>query len=83
MEFKNSEDVIEEVEKFCYFGDMSISYGGASAAVSPKIGSAWKNLRKLSGALDGKQVFSLKQRGKIYHVSGRLFCIGGNFCNSD
>ena len=34
--------VLEEVGKFCYLGDMISYYGGASAAVSSRVGSAWK-----------------------------------------
>ena len=59
LEFKRGEDVLEEVEKFCYLGDM-ISYGGASEAVSARIGSAWKKFVELSGVLVGKQDLSLK-----------------------
>ena len=46
LEFKRGEDVLEEVEKFCYLGDMISCYGGASEAVSARIGSA----RKSSGS---------------------------------
>ena len=37
--FKRGEDVLEEVEKFCYLGDMISCYGGASEAKSAKIGT--------------------------------------------
>ena len=40
LEFKTGEDVLEEVEKFCYLGDMISCFGGASEAVSVRIGSA-------------------------------------------
>ena len=40
---QRGKDVLEEVEKFCDLGDMIICYGGASAAVSARIGSAWKS----------------------------------------
>ena len=42
LEIKRGEEVLEEVEKFCYLGDMIGCYGGASKAVSSKIGSAWR-----------------------------------------
>ena len=60
LEFKRGEDVLEEVEGFCYLGDMISSYGGTSEAVSARIGSAWKDFMKLSGVLVGKQDLSLK-----------------------
>ena len=39
FEFKMGEDVLEEVEKFCYLRDMISCYGEASEAVSARIGS--------------------------------------------
>ena len=66
LEFKKGEDVLEEVEKFRYMGDMISYYCGASEAVSARIGSAWKNFMELSGMLVGKQGLSLKQQGKIH-----------------
>ena len=77
LEFKTGEDVLEEVEKFCYLGDMISCFGGASAAVSARIGSAWKKFRDLSGVLAGKQGLSLMQWGKIYQCCGKsvlLYC---------
>ena len=41
-EFKRGEDVLEEVEKFCYL-DMISYYGGASEAVNARIRSTWKS----------------------------------------
>ena len=64
FEFKRGEDVLEEVEKFCYLGDLISCYGGASEAVSARIGSAWKKFRELSGVLVGKQGLSLKETGE-------------------
>ena len=66
IEFKRGEDVLEEVEKFCYLSDMISCYGGASESVSARIGSTWKKFRELSGVLVGKQGLSSKQRGQIY-----------------
>ena len=45
-ELKRGEDVLEEVEKFCSLGDITSCYGGASEAVSVRMGSAWKKFRK-------------------------------------
>ena len=53
FELKRGEDVLEEVEKFCYLDDTIICYGGAWEAVSARIGSAWKKFRELSGVLVG------------------------------
>ena len=65
------------MEKFCYLSDVISCYGGASEAVSARIGSAWKKFRGLSGVLVWKQGLSLKQRGKIYQSCVRpvlLYC---------
>ena len=40
LEFKRREDILEKLEKFCYLGDTISCYGGASEAVSARIGSA-------------------------------------------
>ena len=77
LEFKTGEDVLEEVEKFCYLDDMISCFGGASEAVSSRIGSAWKKFRELSGVLVGKRGLPLMQRGKIYQCCVRpvlLYC---------
>ena len=47
-EFKRGEDVSEEVEKFCYLGDMIRCYGGASEAVCARIGNVGKQGEDLS-----------------------------------
>ena len=65
-EFKTGEDVLEEVEKFCYLGDMISCFGGAKEGA--RIGSAWKKFRELSGVLFGKQGLSLMQRGRFISV---------------
>ena len=77
LEFKTGEDVLKEVEKFCYLGCMISCFGGASEAVSARIGSAWKVFRELSGVLVGKQGLYLMQRGEIYQCCVRpvlLYC---------
>ena len=76
LEFKRDKDVLEEVEKFCYLGDMVSCYGGASEAVSARIGSVWKKFGKLSGVLVGKQCLSLKQQeGYISVVLDQFFVL--------
>ena len=67
LEFKRHEDVLEEVEKFCYLADMISYYDGASESLSARIGSPWKKFRELSGVLFGKHGLSLKQWGKRFN----------------
>ena len=40
LEFKSGKGVLEEVEQFCFLGDMISCYSGASEAVSARIVSA-------------------------------------------
>ena len=61
LEFKRGEDVLEEVEKFCYLVGMFSCHGGASEAVNARIDSARKSFWELSHLLEGKQGLSLKQ----------------------
>ena len=61
LESKSSEDVLEEMEKFCYLVDMISCCGGASEAVSARLGSLWKKFRELCGVLFRKQGLSMKQ----------------------
>ena len=46
-------------------------YGGASEAMSARIGSAWKKFSEFSSVLFGKQGLSLMQQGKIYQCCVR------------
>ena len=55
LEFKRSEDVLEEVKKFCCLCDMISCYGGASEAVSARIGNTWKKFRELGSVLVRRQ----------------------------
>ena len=66
LEFKWGEDIFEEVEKFCYLGDIISCFNGASEEVIARIGNVWKKFTELSGVLVGKLGLFLKQRGKIY-----------------
>ena len=79
LEFKRGENVLEEVEKFCYLGGIISCYSGASEVVSARIGSTWKKFRELSRVLVGKQGLPLKQQRKICQCCVRavlLYCYG-------
>ena len=76
LQFKRGEDVLEEVKKFCYLDDMISCYGGASQAVSARIGSAWKKFRGLSG-VSWEAGFILEATGEDLSVLFRpilLYC---------
>ena len=61
LECKRGKDVLEEVEKFCYLGDVISCHGGAFEAVSARISSAKNKFRELNGVLVRKQDLPLKQ----------------------
>ena len=54
--------MLEEVERFCYLRDMNSCCGGASEAVSARIGCAWKKFRELSCVS--------QEAGFIFEVTG-------------
>ena len=66
LKFKRGEDVLEEVDKFFYLGDMINCYCGVSEAVSARIG-----VQGVKWCVNGKQSLSLKQWGKIYQCCVR------------
>ena len=49
-------------------------HGGASEAVSARIGRAWNKFRELSGVLFRKQGLSFKQRKRFISVVLDQFC---------
>ena len=68
LKFKRGEDVLEEVEKFCYLGDI-ISFGGVSEATC----RARKKFRDLNDVLVGKQ-FIFEATGEDLSVLLDQFC---------
>ena len=50
LKFKRGEDVLEEVHKFCYLGDMISCYCGVSEAVSARVG-----VQGVKWCINGKQ----------------------------
>ena len=51
LEFKKGDNVLQEVEKFCYLGDLTSCYGGASKAVRTRTCSEWEKFRDLKGVV--------------------------------
>ena len=58
---------IEEVEEFCYLGDMLDSEGGAERAVRHRISIAWFKWRELSSLLSNRAI-PLKHRARAYNA---------------
>ena len=68
------EDVLEEVEKFCFLGDMISCFGEASEALSGKIDTVWKKCNEFSGVLVREKSLYLKQRGRFASIVLDQFC---------
>ena len=47
-------DKIEKVKRFCYLEDVLSAGGGAQAAVTARIRSAWRKFRDISNILCGR-----------------------------
>ena len=74
FELKRDEDVLEEMEKFCYMCHIISCYSGTSEAVNARIGIAWKKFRELNSVLVGKLGLSLKQMRRFISVVCDQFC---------
>ena len=75
LKFKTREDVLEEVEKFCYLDDFISCYGGASEAVRARICSLWKNFWEWCVSWEARFIF--EAMGKIYQCCVRpvlMYC---------
>ena len=60
-----SDGTIEEVNQFCYLGDVLDGSGGAERAVRSRVAAAWGKWRDLSSLLCNKSV-PLKYRAQVY-----------------
>ena len=61
---------IEEVNQFCYLGDVLDCCGGAERAVRSRVATAWNKWRELSSLVSKKSV-PLKYRGQVYDACVR------------
>ena len=78
LDFKRDEDVLEEVEKFSYLGDMISCYGEASEAVSARIGSAGFITEATGGNISvvlDQFCFTVVKRGNLL-LRMRRACVG-------
>ena len=58
-------EAVDEVQVFCYLGDMLDCEGGAERAVRHRISVAWFKWRELSSLLSNRSI-PLKHRAKVY-----------------
>ena len=56
---------IEEVQEFCYLGDVLDCVAGVERAVRARVSAAWKKWREMAGLLTDKRT-PLRIRGSAY-----------------
>ena len=56
---------IEEVQEFCYLGDVLDCEAGVERAVRARVSAAWKEWRDMTGLLTDKKI-PLRIRGSVY-----------------
>ena len=69
-------DVVEEVETFCYLGSVVDREGGVERAVRARVASAWTKWREISGLLCNRRI-PLKNRAHIYEACIRPVILYG------
>ena len=72
----NNGDGMENVDRFCYLGDMLNSGGGIESATIMRVQCAWSKFRELSGLLTRREVLKLK--GKVYAACVRSAMLYGS-----
>ena len=68
---------IQEVQEFCYLGDMLDTDAGAERAVKTRVACAWSKWRELASILTNKSI-PLKSRARVYEMCVRSVLIYGS-----
>ena len=69
--------VVEEVESFCYLGDVLDCEAGVERSVRQRVAAAWKQWRDLSGLLMNRGI-PLRTRGSVYEAYIRSVLLYGS-----
>jgi hypothetical protein len=70
------DEVVGEVEEFCYLGDMVDRVGGVERAVRVRTAAAWSKWRDIAGLLCRRKI-PLKHRAMIYEACVRSVLLYG------
>ena len=68
---------IEEVQEFCYLGDVLDCEAGVERAVRARVSAAWKEWRDMAGLLTDKRI-PLRIRGSVYDSCIRSVMLYGS-----
>ena len=70
------EDVVREVETFCYLGDVVDRECGAERAINMRVAAGWSKWREIAGLLCNKHI-PLKNRARVYDACIRSVIVYG------
>ena len=70
-------EVIEEVEEFCYLGDLLDREGGVERTVRMRVSAAWRKWREISGLLVNRSV-PVVCRARVYDACIRSVMLYGS-----
>lgn len=72
----SDEQVIDEVNEFCYLGDFLSCDGGSELAVKARVASAWRKWKELSSLLCNRHI-PLRCRANVYITCVRAIMLYG------
>ena len=67
---------LEEVQQFCYLGDMLDCEGGVERAVRARVSAAWQKWREIASLLVNRDI-DLVERGRVYEACIRPVLLYG------
>ncbi len=70
------EGVLEEVQQFCYLGDVLDCEAGVERAVRARVADAWRRWREVANLLVSSSI-GLKCRGNVYEACVRSALLYG------
>ena len=73
---QGEEEVVHEVQEFCYLGDMVDRGGGVWRAVAMRTAAAWRKWWEIGGLLCDRAI-PLKKRASIYEACIRSVLLYG------
>ena len=68
--------VLEEVQQFCYLGDMLDCEAGVERAVRARVAAAWQRWREVASLLVNRSI-GLRSRGNVYKACVRSALLYG------
>ena len=70
-------ETVEEVEEFCYLGDLLDTEGSVERAVRMRVAAAWRKWREIASLLLNRAI-PLRHRGRVYDACVRSVLLYGS-----